>query len=110
MKIYEWKYKVKGRRLRKAIKRRKGTEIECIISIYEEILACLNSLKEQLEKDDREEWENKIELIIEEVKNAIPDAGNQTVSCELETNRLNIHLNAFFLLCDQLRAWVTLLV
>lgn len=102
----EWKYKLEhhGKILREYINNKQT--IENVIAIYNQMIACLERLKEILKKEDKEDWKYDIETMIDDLQCAIPDLEDEELCYEDEEENLNYYLEDFYDLCDGARVWI----
>lgn len=102
-----WKYKLDpyGQVLRELINKEGGETIENIISIYNQIIKCLEYWKKRLSDADKEDWEYDIETMIEDLQCACPDI-EDNLDYEEEEENLNYYLRDFYDMCDNARVWI----
>lgn len=104
--MLEWKYRLEyeGKTLRSLIN--KEETMENIIAIYNQIILCLEHLKNRLREDDKEEYEYDIESMIEDLQCACPDMEDNSLVYKEEQDNLNYYLGDFYDMCDSARVWI----
>ena len=105
----KWKYKleIEGKQLRKLIDEGDET-LETIISVYRQIINCLNALKLKLVGKDKIELEYNIDCMIEDYQMSCPEENTEIYNYYDEEDNLNYSLREFYDFCDDNRIWVGL--
>ena len=103
----KWKYtlQLEGEALRFLITKEKKT-LENIIAIYKQIIVCLETWKKRLLESDREDWEYRIEAMIDDLRCACPDVEEGVLSYSEAEETLNCYLDDFYDMCDEARVWI----
>lgn len=101
-----WKYKLdsEGKQLRKLIDEGDET-LETIISVYNQIVVCLQSLKMKLVGRDKIDLSYNIDCMIEDFIIACPEENTEVYNYYDEEDNLNYNLRGFYDFCDENMVW-----
>ena len=101
-----WKYRLEfeGKYLRELLN--KDQTIETVIAVYKQIIMCLEHLKNRLSSSDKEDMEYDIDCMIDDLKCACPEEGDNELVYSEEEENLNYYLRDFYDFCDSSRVWI----